>query len=100
MTMPREIVFVRHGQSEANVAQKEVGPTMSQETINKVFRRPDWKQRLTDTGIEQAKVARDVINRKLGGLASFHALYVSPFVRTRETAAYMGGTVCGRLDNR
>lgn len=95
MTMPREIVFARHGQSEANVVQKHDNHGVSRAIADAIFRRPDWKNRLTDAGIEQAKIAKDVIDRELGGLASFDALYVSPFMRTRETAAYMGGLDLG-----
>ncbi len=89
--MPRDILFIRHGESEANTVQKSDDHNVPIEIAGKIFARPDWRQRLTDRGIEQAKTAREVIERELGGLASFDALYVSPFMRTRETAAYIGG---------
>lgn len=95
MTMPREIVFARHGQSEANVVQKHDDHGVHKTIAAAIFERPDWKNRLTDLGIEQAEAAKKVIDRELGGLASFDALYVSPFMRTRETAAYMGGAELG-----
>ena len=91
MTMPREIVFARHGQSEANVVQKYENPDVDPEVKQQIFARPDWQNRLTALGVEQADIAKTVIDRELGGLASFDALYVSPFMRTRETAAHMGG---------
>lgn len=133
MTMPLELVFARHGQSEANVAQKidsrlyaetmqistrrewmkmldalgaerpELATAdidcgfdgIDPEVIRQIFARPDWMSRLTTLGVEQAGTAKGVIDRELGGLASFDALYVSPFMRTRETAAHMGGPDLG-----
>ena len=95
MTMPKEIVFARHGQSEANVVQKHDDHGVHRTIADMIFKRPDWKHRLTSEGVEQAKMAKQVIDRELGGLASFDALYVSPFMRTRETAAYMGGVGLG-----
>lgn len=103
MTMPLEIVFVRHGQSEANLVHKldkEDGaenPYLA--TVNK---RPDWQQRLSPLGIIQAEKAGQWIKDHLGGVESFDARYVSPFLRTRETAAYIGGLEVGEwtVDDR
>lgn len=95
MTMPREIVLGRHGQSEANIVQKSDNHGVDPEIAAAIFGRPDWMNRLTSLGIEQADQAKSVIDRELGGLASFDTLYVSPFMRTRETAAHMGGMALG-----
>lgn len=95
MAMPNDIIFARHGQSEANIVQKSDNHGVDEELMRQIFARPDWKHRLSDEGIEQAKKAKEWIDRELGGLASFDALYVSPFYRTRETAAYMGGVSLG-----
>lgn len=102
MTMPRELVMGRHGQSEANIVQKCDDHGVKSRVADKIMARPDWTQRLTALGIEQAQQAKLVIDRELGGLASFDALYVSPFMRTRETAAYMGGMDLGgwTIDDR
>lgn len=91
MTMPRDLVFARHGQSEANIVQKRDDHGIDPAISAQIFTRPDWQHRLTEQGVEQAKTAREWIERNLGGLGSFDALYVSPFYRTRETASYMGG---------
>lgn len=91
MTMPREILFIRHGESEANIVQRSDNHGLEAELAHAIFGRPDWQNRLTERGIEQAKIARTWIDRELGGLAAYDALYVSPFMRTRETAAYVGG---------
>ena len=91
MTMPRRLVQVRHGQSEANVAQKEVLHDLDPEIERAIYARPDWEQRLSPLGIEQAKHSGDWIRQNIGALASFDVIYVSPFMRTTETAAYAAG---------
>ncbi|MBI3889198.1 histidine phosphatase family protein [Candidatus Saccharibacteria bacterium] len=93
--MPNELVFVRHGQSEANIIQSADKKGYDHEHQDAINDRPDWKQRLSQLGIEQAGQAKEWIDRNLGGAASFDIRYFSPFLRTRETAAYIGGTECG-----
>ncbi len=102
MTMPLEIVFVRHGQSEANVVHKLDKDGGDNPHIGTVNRRPDWQQRLSPAGIRQAEKAKAWIDTHLGGVSSFDARYVSPFLRTRETAAYIGGFEAGdwTIDDR
>lgn len=103
MAMPNDIVFVRHGLSEANIIQKfdKTGQTHHEreEAIND---RPDWQQRLSKKGISQAQTAKVWIDKNLGGVDSFDGCYVSPFLRTRETAAYIGGLETGEwtVDDR
>lgn len=102
MTMPLQIVFVRHGQSEANVVHgmdKEGNDNPHLADVNK---RPDWQQRLSPLGIRQAQSAGRWIKENLGGVESFDARYVSPFLRTRETAAHLGGFEAGdwTIDDR
>ncbi len=91
MAMPNELVFIRHGESEANIVQKRDDHEVDPSVVKELFLRPDWKHRLTEAGVEQAKNAGVWIEQNLGGIASFDALYVSPFLRTRETAAHIGG---------
>lgn len=86
--MPRRLVQVRHGQSEANVVQKELIPDLDPAVIEAIYARPDWMQRLSPLGIEQARIAGDWIRREIGSFASFDAIYASPFMRTHETACY------------
>ena len=102
MTMPLEIVFVRHGQSEANVVHRSDKQGEKHAHLEAVNGRPDWQQRLSATGIEQAQNAKRWIDENLGGVGSFEARYVSPFLRTRETAAYLGGPEVGEwtIDDR
>jgi len=91
MTMPKDLLFIRHGQSEANIVQKSDDHGLEEVLAREIFNRPDWQNRLTGQGVEQALQAREWIDRELGGLAAFDALYVSPVYRTRETAAHVGG---------
>ena len=91
MTMPKDLLFIRHGESEANIVQKHDDHGLGMDVTQEIFARPDWQHRLTAKGIEQAKRAKEYIDRELGGLASFDSLYVSPIFRTRETAAHVGG---------
>jgi broad specificity phosphatase PhoE len=91
MAMPNEIIFARHGQSEANIVQKYDNHGVDPEVASQIFARPDWMNRLSNEGVMQAERAKLWIDANLGGVASFDALYVSPFMRTRETAAHMGG---------
>lgn len=91
MTMPRDLLFIRHGESEANIVQKRDDHGLDVVVSGAIFARPDWQQRLTETGVAQAKQAKIYIDHELGGLKTFDARYVSPFLRTRETAAYVGG---------
>lgn len=102
MSMPVDLVFIRHGQSEANIIQKADKQSISHPAATQVNDRPDWRQRLSAKGIEQARVAKKWIDEHLGGVGSFDGRYVSPFLRTRETAAYIGGLEVGEwtVDDR
>ncbi len=95
MGMPNDLVFVRHGQSEANIIQKADKRGDSHEMQTAILDRPDWKQRLSPLGIEQAKMAKVWIDEHIGGANSFDSRYYSPYLRTTETAGYVGGVECG-----
>lgn len=89
MTLPIDLVFVRHGQSEANVMQRREKADPEFRAPDDYYDRHDWEFRLSDRGREQARIAGQ---RLVGGLAHhFDAGYVSPFIRARETAALLGG---------
>ena len=77
MTMPKRLVQIRHGQSEANVVQKNI-IELDPEVVREIYARPDWMQRLSPLGIEQAKAAGNWIRREIGMLAGFDVIYVSP----------------------
>jgi len=73
--MPRakRIILVRHAQSESNVDE------YARKTI------PDHKIALTDLGHQQAEAAGNQIKQIVGDERV--AIYVSPFLRTRQTTA-------------
>lgn len=94
MSMPNDLVFVRHGQSEANIVQKADKKGEVHEAAEQINNRPDWQHRLSAKGVSQAVAAKRWLDTHLGGAASFDGKYLSPFLRTRETAAYIGGPEC------
>ena len=50
MSMPLDLVFIRHGQSEANIVHGLDKSDGSQNPhLKKVNQRPDWQQRLSAT---------------------------------------------------
>jgi broad specificity phosphatase PhoE len=73
---PKNIVLVRHGQSEGNV-NKEIYKT-----------KPDYALRLTPTGVEQATEAGIILANRLG-IKTLPQFYISPFWRTRDTYYYI-----------
>lgn len=94
MSMPNDLVFVRHGQSEANIVQKADKKGELHEAAERINDRPDWQHRLSAKGVAQAEATRVWLDENLGGAQSFDGKYLSPFLRTRETAAYIGGPEC------
>lgn len=89
MTMPKEIVFARHGQSEANVVQKHDNHGVHRTIADMIFKLLDWKHRLTDEALCCASSA----NISIVNWAAWRVLmrYMYRHLCTRETAAYMGG---------
>lgn len=86
--LPVNLILVRHGQSEGNVAHKA-----SRKGDNRFFS-DEFRDRhsrtfhLTDLGIEQAKAAGVWLRANLGFQTG--RFYVSDYVRAMETAAYLG----------
>lgn len=81
MQLPKNLILVRHGQSEANIVQKNVPGYIIPENFGA---RHDSHMRLTDEGREQARLAGLWIKENL---PKIDKSYVSPHIRTRETAA-------------
>jgi broad specificity phosphatase PhoE len=81
--MPRNLVFIRHGQSEANVIQKASKEGSHELYTDEVMTVPDRSWRLTDQGEKQAMIAGEWLRNNL---PTFDRYVVSPFTRTRETA--------------
>lgn len=91
MSMPYNLVFVRHGESEPNVVHAAEKKNNIHDAHMEVYERPDWLQRLSETGVEQAKSAGTWLRENGMPSSSFNRSYASPFMRARETAFYVGG---------
>ena len=85
--LPIDTIFVRHGQSEGNVANRA-----SRDGDNSFFT-PEFREkhsrafRLTDKGIEQAKSAGDWLRKN--ALMPLDRFYVSDYIRAKETAYHL-----------
>lgn len=92
--LPIEITFMRHGFSEANAAQRADKRGEDMTPHLGVYDKHDFEQRLHPEGITQAKQARAYMLDN--GLApeDYDDHHASPFYRTLETAAYVGGENC------
>lgn len=89
MTLPIDLVFVRHGQSEANIVQQREKREPEFRPPPEFNDRHDWQYRLSADGRDQAQTAATFFDNRLA--AHFDVGYVSPFIRTRETASLIGG---------
>ena len=102
MANPLRLVMIRHGQSESNIVQQhqKIGGKFKLE--DEINTRVDWKQRLSPLGREQAENAAHHLQSIYGGMDFFDKLYVSPFVRARETAVKISDetNLRWRLDDR
>lgn len=88
MTMPIDLVLVRHGESEGNLANK-LSRQGDQSAFTEEFKKRHtslW--RLTSKGRWQASQAGLWINENIGGVFDRH--YVSEYARALETAALLG----------
>lgn len=87
MTMPIDLVLVRHGQSEQNLAVK-MARDGDASLINDIFRQTPVSQfRLSAKGREQA--IQTGIWLRENDMGEFERRYVSDYVRAKETAAYL-----------
>lgn len=95
MAMPHDLVFVRHGQSEGNLVQRAFKDAEGMEVPQAFMDTHDWRYRLSSEGVEQAKAAGKWLLDHCGPIEEyFDERYVSPYIRTRETALHVGGTAC------
>lgn len=86
MAMPKNLVLVRHGQSEANImieASKSGDNSYYSEDTMTV---PDRSWRLSPLGVQQAQTAGQWVKENI---EDFDRHIVSPYVRTCETAAHL-----------
>jgi broad specificity phosphatase PhoE len=98
MTLPETFTLVRHGRSEANVIQQELKKAgVVRDIPEGLFDRHDSAMRLAADGVPQAQAAGAWL-RAHG--PAFDRFYVSPHIRTRETAAHLGLNGAWRVDDR
>ncbi|MBU0625059.1 histidine phosphatase family protein [Patescibacteria group bacterium] len=86
--MPIDLVLVRHGESEGNVANKLSRRGDDSAFTEDFLRRHSSTWRLTERGLEQARQAGEWIRKNIGD--HFDRYYVSEYVRAKETAARLG----------
>ncbi len=91
MTLPIDLIVIRHGQSEANTQQLDPrGDTPNEGRDNLT--------QLTQRGIAQAKATGDWLLRN--GLTNFDRYYTSPYLRARQTAALLALDGSWTIDDR
>lgn len=91
--MPYNFIAVRHGESEGNVFNKSVEKGNKIDAPLEFYDRDSSLWRLTKKGIEQAEQTGIWIRENLSFLWDWKVIptkyYVSPYIRARETAAYL-----------
>jgi broad specificity phosphatase PhoE len=85
MGMPKNLLVVRHGQSEANVMHNATKIGDDALFTDNLMTVPDRSWRLTATGRREAQTTGKFIKKLFP--YGFDCYMVSPYVRTRETAA-------------
>ncbi len=85
---PRTVVFVRHGESKANLVQAADKKGDSSGYTDEFRNTPNWAVELTETGIAQAISAGAWIRQNINS-GFFDGYYVSSFRRARQTAGLL-----------
>ena len=86
--MPKNLVLVRHGQSEANVALKALKDNGDDSLRKQVYcEKHDSQMRLSNLGIEQAKKSGEWIRKEFPN--GFLRYYSSEYIRAQETSAHL-----------
>lgn len=102
MILPSRMTILRHAHSEKNEAEKLQRQGRFEEIPAELLEKADWEARISaERGVGQAQLAGQWIAENIGPVASyFKEHYVSPKIRTRETAVYVGGADCTwKLEN-
>lgn len=87
MAMPMNLVLVRHGESEGNVARKFSKKGDHSRYTSEFKNRHSSLLRLTNKGREQARIAGQWIQTNISPV--FFRYYASEYIRAMETAAYL-----------
>ena len=88
MSLPNDIVLVRHGESEGNIANRLSKRGDDDAYTDELRSRHSSLWRLTDKGREQVRMAGEWIRENIGD--RFDRYYVSEYVRTKESATLLG----------
>ena len=84
MGMPNHLILVRHGESEGNIATNAAKDGDLRWYTDEFVTTPGHRWRLTELGIAQATRSGEWLRDELG--LDFDRFFVSPYVRTKETA--------------
>jgi NAD+ kinase len=87
MSMPIDLVLVRHGESEGNLAKRRSLKGDDSTFTDDFSQRLGIYYRLTDLGRDQAREAGEWMRTNIG--EHFDRYYVSEYVRAKETAAHL-----------
>ena len=85
---PLELIFVRHGESEGNVAVHAAENGDLSHFTEDFSKRHSSTYNLTPQGVKQAKEAGKWLIENVNG-GKFDAYYCSTYVRARQTAGYL-----------
>jgi NAD+ kinase len=88
MAMPIDLVLVRHGESEGNVAFGLSKRGDHSHYTPEFLARHSSKWRLTDRGVQQARMAGEWLRANVA--QTFDRYYVAEYLRAMETAAHLG----------
>lgn len=88
MTMPIDLVLIRHGESEGQVANRASRAGDHSYFLDEFLTRHSSLWRLTDKGIEQAQIAGKWIRENIA--ENFFRHYTSEYFRAKETAYHLG----------
>jgi broad specificity phosphatase PhoE len=87
MTLPLELVLVRHGESEGNIATR-LAQSGDESAYSEAFvARHSSHWRLSSKGVRQARIAGEWLRERHPG--GFDRWYVSEYDRAKETAALL-----------
>ena len=83
---PSEMVFLRHAESLANITELQIDHGLLESYPTAITSVRDADVRLTERGIEQARVTGHYLAESFG---EFDYCYVSPWTRTRQTMEHV-----------